>query len=160
MAFVPFTKDDQPTMAAFNEKFQQIFNLADSKTEMEILTYVGTGTYGPDNPNSLSFKSRPSFVVIFASQYMGGVYAADRFPIMINGEKNIVAFDMFTEEYSEQSALFQGHDSSADSFGGKISADGKTLYWYFEYFSSSEKSSSPGAQFNREGTKYWVLVLY
>lgn len=160
MSFVPFTKDDQPTMAAFNEKFQQIFDLADSKIEMEILTYVGTGTYGPDNPNSLSFKSRPSFVAIYAYQYMGGQYAADEYPTIIHSGHNAVSSATFTEQYTKGSGFFDEVDSNMDDFGGKISADGKTLYWYFEYFSSSDKSSSPSAQFNRERTKYWVLVLY
>lgn len=158
MAFVPFTKDDQPTMAAFNEKFQQIFDLADSKTEVELLTYMGTGTYGLDNPNSLSFKRRPSFVAIYAYQYMGGEYAADEYPTIIHSGHNAVSSATFTEQYTTGSGFFGEVDSNMDVFGGKISADGKTMYWYYDAFSDHIDSSA--MQFNRSGTKYYVLVLY
>lgn len=158
MAFVPFTKDDQPTMAAFNEKFQQIFDLADSKTEVELLTYMGTGTYGLDNPNSLSFKRRPSFVAIYAYQYMGGQYAADEYPTIIHSGHNAVSSATFTEQYTKGSGFFDEVDSNMDDFGGKISADGKTMYWYYDAY--SDHIGSATMQFNRSGTEYYVLVLY
>lgn len=65
MAFVPFTKDEQPTMAAFNEKFEQAIEqaLADG-TKIEVGSYVGTGTYGSSNKNSLTFSFDPKVVII------------------------------------------------------------------------------------------------
>lgn len=66
MAFVPFTKDDQPTMAAFNGKFQQAIDEAVSRgVKIEVGSYVGTGTYGSSNPNSLTFGFKPAIVFIF-----------------------------------------------------------------------------------------------
>lgn len=71
MAFVPFTKDEQPTMAAFNEKFEQAIGqaiqqaLADG-VKIEAGSYVGTGTYGGSNPCSISVPSGAKLVLIFA----------------------------------------------------------------------------------------------
>lgn len=64
MAFTPFTKDDLPTMAAFNEKLQAIFDDAESKAKIEVGSYVGTGTYGSMNKTSLTFGFVPKFVLI------------------------------------------------------------------------------------------------
>lgn len=65
MAFTPFTKDDLPTMAAFNEKLQQVIDEALFRgLKMETGSYVGTGTYGEDNQNSLTFGFEPKFVLI------------------------------------------------------------------------------------------------
>ena len=65
MAFVPFTKDDQPTMAAFNEKFQQAIDEAVSRgVKIEVGSYVGTGTYGSSNPNTLTFEFEPKLVFV------------------------------------------------------------------------------------------------
>lgn len=59
MAFVPFVETDQPTMAAFNEKFQSAIDSAVSiGLKLESGTYVGTGGYGTSKKNSLTF-SRP-----------------------------------------------------------------------------------------------------
>lgn len=65
MAFVPFTKDDQPTMAAFNEKFQQAIDAAVAAgMKIEKGSYIGTGTYGSSSKNSLTFGVEPKLVII------------------------------------------------------------------------------------------------
>lgn len=61
MAFVPFVETDQPTMAAFNEKFQQNYEAAVGSCAKVITgTYVGTGKY----PATLTFNEKPQLVVI------------------------------------------------------------------------------------------------
>ena len=65
MAFVPFTKEDQPTMAAFNEKFQQAIDQAIvGGVKIEVGSYVGTGTKGSANPNSLTFGFEPKGLIL------------------------------------------------------------------------------------------------
>lgn len=45
MAYTPFTKDDQPTMQAFNEKFQQTIDEAlRLGIKVKAGSYTGTGT--------------------------------------------------------------------------------------------------------------------
>lgn len=36
---------------------------------MEYFSYQGTGTYGPDNPSTLSFSKRPLFFLILSDYY-------------------------------------------------------------------------------------------
>ena len=55
-----------------DDAFQQIKTLinnvqssADSKARIQTGSYVGTGTYGPDNPCSLTFGFEPKFVFVF-----------------------------------------------------------------------------------------------
>ena len=65
MAFTPFVETDQPTMAEFNEKFQECIQSAlDAGVQIETGSYVGTGTYGASNPNTLTFEFSPKFIVI------------------------------------------------------------------------------------------------
>ena len=62
MAFVPFTKDDQPTMEAFNEKFQQAIDEAVSRgVKIEVGSYVGTGT----SSATITLGYKPDFLAVF-----------------------------------------------------------------------------------------------
>lgn len=54
-----------------NDAFQQIKTLidnvqtsADGKAKIQTGSYVGTGTYGPNNPCSITFDFEPSFLII------------------------------------------------------------------------------------------------
>lgn len=65
MAFTPFVETDQPTMAAFNEKFQEAINAAiELGLTVEVGTYVGTGTCGVNNKNSLTFFGVPKLLIV------------------------------------------------------------------------------------------------
>ena len=66
MAFTPFTESDQPTMSAFNQKFQDAIQEAASKDlVIESGTYKGTGKYGISNKNKIVFSSKPVVVFLF-----------------------------------------------------------------------------------------------
>lgn len=68
MAFIPFTEEDRPTMAAFNEKFQQAIQEAVTLApNVAIGSYVGTGKYGSSNPNTLNFSFKPKILCISSS---------------------------------------------------------------------------------------------
>ena len=69
VAFTPFVETDQPTMAAFNGKFQELLQAAlDSDVKIGNGSYVGTGKYGQENPNSLTFSFFPRFLMIAGYQ--------------------------------------------------------------------------------------------
>ena len=62
-----------------NDAFQQIKTLidnvqtsTDSKARIQIGSYVGTGTYGANNPCSLTFDFEPNIVAIFAKHSVYG----------------------------------------------------------------------------------------
>lgn len=69
MAFIPFTEEDRPTMAAFNEKFQQAIATASEdaiskSAKVAFGSYIGTGKVGKENPNSISLPFDPKAVII------------------------------------------------------------------------------------------------
>lgn len=66
MAFTPFTADDQPTMAAFNEKFQSILADATDKVDSKIVigTYMGTFVNVSVPPVIIELGFTPSAVFI------------------------------------------------------------------------------------------------
>ena len=69
MAFTPFIESDQPTMAAFNEKFSEAISTAingalDADIKVETGSYTGTGKYGKSNPNRLTFDFVPKLVIV------------------------------------------------------------------------------------------------
>lgn len=73
MAFVPFTESDQPTMAAFNQKFKDaIQDGIDGGLQIIEGSYTGTGRYGEGNENSLSFPKPPKFLMIGGASGMKG----------------------------------------------------------------------------------------
>ena len=59
MAFTPFTESDQPTMAAFNEKFQECIQAAENMIETG--SYVGDG----NNVKTITFSTSPLFLFIY-----------------------------------------------------------------------------------------------
>ncbi|WP_298030305.1 hypothetical protein [uncultured Dysosmobacter sp.] len=67
MAFTPFVESDQPTMAAFNEKFRELIAEAVGQApKIEMGSYVGTGTSGKENPVCLTFNFVPKLIAIGA----------------------------------------------------------------------------------------------
>ena len=125
MAFVPFTKDDQPTMAAFNERFQQVIDEAVSRgVKIEVGSYVGTNTYGADNPNSLTFRFKPKLVFVFGRSE--NIYTSF----------GVFALDQLTDKYI-QGGYFVEVGFNYDSVATKLYAKKveKTLSWYSTYSS-------------------------
>lgn len=115
------------------KKLQQLLQQAQTDIEngVEIITgsYIGTGTYGKDNPNSLRFERKPMLVALLYLFYSNGTFQA----IFSNSTNKIVScmyLDSLSEDYKEN-AGFNASASYYNSFGKK-SADGKTIYWYAE----------------------------
>lgn len=75
MAFTPFTEADQPTMAAFNEKFQSAIEDAVLKgVKSKLGSYQGTGS---SSSVSLSFDFSPVVVIVMAADsrnYFGAIF--------------------------------------------------------------------------------------
>ena len=91
-------------------------------------SYVGTGTYGADNSNSLSFDFVPKLIEvrngIFAPLQLFAGTATSAFQANTTGETNIQTVSW--------------------------SADGKTVYWYCPH--------GPATQLNKQGTEYYYVA--
>ena len=75
MNVTPFVGTDNFNMATFNNMISQINSgvdneisdvlaQSDTKAKIQIGSYVGTGTFGADNPNTLTFDFAPKAVIV------------------------------------------------------------------------------------------------
>lgn len=147
MAYTPFTKDDQPTMQAFNEKFEQaIAQAIDSGLKAEIGSYVGTGEDGAENPNKLTFSFIPSMVIVVKQGSYG--FALDG------------TFGSYSLFWIPGITYFNpggsGSASYADAQKNKITLSGKTLIWYRD---SGSENGNPSHQLNELGTTYFYAAI-
>lgn len=130
MAFVPFTKDDQPTMAAFNERFQQAIDEAVSRgVKIEVGSYVGTGTYGSSNPNTLTLEFEPKLIVITEKGY--GVN-----PLGSQWNNSVILVQGSYSMYVQTSKLC------------KFNVAGKNATWYTEGSAGFQQLNSSGTTYN------------
>lgn len=110
------------------------------KSSIQILSYVGTGVYGVDNPCSISADAPIKLLL-----YLGSVYSSGGFSTVIYRDRMLA--DVLTTIYVRDMCFKYSSDSVCY---GKKSADGKTFFWY---------SGSASAQFNGSGTTYYFLVV-
>lgn len=113
------------------------------KPRVQVVSYVGTGTYGKDNPCSITVDFKIN-TILFLS------FLGNNGKMLINNyATRAMIGDVLTTEYVA-SRGFSDQNSSYPTYGKK-SADGKTFSWYHEYNSSY--------QCNNSGFKYYYLVI-
>lgn len=142
MAFTPFTKEDQPTMANFNEKF--LSAILEGKTQaldegVKIATgsYTGTGTYGASNKNSLTFDFDPKLVYIYKTT---GNYTYQ----MFCGVGAARTFTAFAGDSSSGTATLSRYSSV-------MNLNGNQLTWYYY--------EGAGSQLNEAGGTYNYIAI-
>lgn len=87
-SFEPFVSSDAFSMSTFNSKLGGAFGRVDeaiaSAGNCKIATgsYVGTNTYGENNPNTLTFDFEPK-IVFLTSNYIG-TYGQMEYVIFLN----------------------------------------------------------------------------
>ena len=98
-------------------------------------TYTGTGTYGSANPNTLSFTTPPSTVIITRNDSTG------------------LAAQMVLQQGSEQAVFTSTNTSNTYHRVNKVtwSNDGKTVSWYC--------AQDAGAQLNASGESYTFVAI-
>lgn len=105
------------------------------KARLQVVSYVGTGTYGSSNPNSLTFDFVPKFIVIIGknSKNTNNLQYSLLSPLL-----DIGAFLSLETNYNAYSAV------------PIVSVSGKTITWY---------SIGDGYQLNTAGTKYYAIAI-
>ena len=126
--------------------------IAQEATRIETGTYVGTGMYGADNPNSLTFDFVPKAVFIIGCEKSDGTKSV-YFGSDVDSFNCAMYYDLLTTEYKENVGF--GRNFNSNYRYGKRSIDGKTFYWYATY------PSSPSAdyQLNVAGTTYYYWAF-
>jgi hypothetical protein len=95
-------------------------------------TYAGTGTYGPSNPNVLTFSFVPKIVIVATTE------SASRIPpvVFVSGAMATVVVG----------------GSSTNTYEYTVTWSGKTLSWYVP-------SSTAAVQLNKSGIIYkWIAL--
>lgn len=119
-----------------NEALLKIFNTATSKARIVTGNYVGTGTYGPKNPCSLTFDFTPKIVLM----HLRGDSASSTSTHCMVFVWNI------TNDF------YIGH--AGDSHNS-VTYSGNTISWY----NTTGNLASAGAQLNASGTTYWYTAI-
>ena len=112
---------------------------ADEKAKMQVGSYVGTGTYGSDNPNSLTFDGKPKFVFVAQKAQSTSSARGYYFTAVVNQETAMV------ERVATDS-------TSTDAHFVQLSWGDKTVSWYS--IANAER------QLNTSGTEYVYTIFY
>lgn len=119
------------------------------KARVQVVSYVGTGTYGSSNPNSLTFDFVPKVVMfLYMQNFIGGYYSRfmhDATSYFTSDRDNVISNTLSTE-YKQKEGF--GYVSTAQH--GKISEDKRTIYWY---------NNNPDNQANSQGWTYYYLGI-
>lgn len=119
------------------------------KARVQVVSYVGTGTYGSSNPNSLTFDFPPKVVLfLYMQNFIGGYYSRfmhDATSYFTSDRDNVISNTLSTE-YKQKEGF--GYVSIVQH--GKISEDKRTIYWY---------NNNPDNQANSQGWTYYYLGI-
>ncbi len=107
------------------------------KARVQVVSYVGTGTYGESNPNSLTFDFVPKLVIISSAPVQNSyVYIAIMVP-----DAGI---------YSVVMSTYLGYESRTPGGSGIVTKNNKTITFY---------SGDNTAQLNGSGIKYYAAAI-
>lgn len=132
MNVTPFQSTDEFTMDGFNGKIAAVNSDVDSEiasaltgfARIETGSYVGTGTYGADNPNTLTFGFAPKLVIINNGDYQGvcWIYGTTGMMSMENGNLSIMS------SIKDKTLSWYSTSSSSSDFK-QLNISGRTYYY-------------------------------
>lgn len=110
------------------------------KVQLATGSYVGTGTYGANNPNTLTFASAPKIWSIYAYDHNAGTGLWNTFTLSMIIPAGITSFTL----------PYQGSNATELT----LSYNGNAVSWY------TETGNSAAMQFNTSGDiyYYWALI--
>lgn len=116
-----------------------------NKARVQMVSYIGTGTYGKDNPCSLTFDFPPKILVRIVVGGPGYSYPnAMRYRYL-----GAISLDGMTAEYKNYAGLSEQDD---DPYSwGKLTDLGKKISWY--------NTHDANRQMNGSGIAYTILAL-
>ena len=156
MNVTPFVGTDNFNMETFNNMISQINDgvngeISDvlaqlgTKAKMQVGSYVGTGSYGADNPNTLTFNFPPKYLLIVGSDDDTRVTGDFLFWIA----PAPTAMSIITTAMS-------GASSMQSNIRNVFSVSGNTLSWYYNTVVDDYSSSR---QFNTNSKVFYWLAI-
>lgn len=152
-----------------NDAFQQIKTLvdnaqssADSKARIQTGSYVGTGTYGANNPCSLTFDFEPKFLLFFQQNIIQNY--PDAYPPVPRNDK---VWSLITEGIWANNILYINYENArSEGYVVNKIVWGKTVTWYsvnleqgVDGVIENNKNISAMSQFNISGTIYKYVAI-
>lgn len=113
-----------------------------NKASMQVVSYVGTGTYGQNNPQKVSVDFKINSIL-----YLGYKSREYGFYHMFSGNQSRVYVNI--NQVSTVYEHYIGFHDNGEYVYGKKSQDEKTFFWY----------SSNSAGLNSSGNTYYFLVI-
>lgn len=122
-----------------------IASLPLSGAQIETGSYVGTGTYGEDNPNSLTFSFTPKllFITSGGSEKEGTCYFFGIFPCLA-----------FSNDFDIAKGYYYAEGSLWGNTSGCSKIEGNTVLWRCNY-----SESDPNKQFNYNRYIYHYIAI-
>ena len=123
---------------------------ADVNTRASITagSYTGTGTYGGNNPNHLTFNEEPFLVFLYAYNWSDNWGQIQRTDV----NSRIMMIPQFLPVGLPNKNNVLGFSQDGGSGRGWKSGDGKTIYWY--------SSTNADHQYNYSGYVYYYMAIY
>ena len=125
-----------------DDVFEEINQLLSDKVQRVFGSYVGTGVYGEEHPNHLSFEDPPVFVLLFTP-----------------GQSR----RMFIPGSVDGTAYYSGETDSYFSNQYTWDESGKNLSWFCDYGGSagggSDSNASAAGQMNAQKTYEYVAFI-
>ena len=118
-------------------------NTANSKAKIQIISYVGTGTYGEENPTVITFSFSPEMIFLARS--------SDYLRFTKNVSTSYAENDFFSYSFSDPQGGANGY--------GKKSNDGKTFSMYAVPKSTQYPGRAAGSQNNSAGVTYSYIAI-
>ena len=115
-----------------------IDNILKDKARIQTGSYVGTGTYGGDNPSSLTFDFAPKYVQICAFRDM---------------THNFIGLFYYSPQRMFAGQIYSGYNNNVywSVANLSVSVDGNTITWH--------EGSNADYQLNSNGTPYYYVAI-
>ena len=118
-----------------------------NKTKVELFSYVGTNTYGENNPTILTFDFKPKFLWFVGKQPVSGGEPFS--PAIPSGN----FYPWIATENTPTTRTSRVGFGNPNNIQGWMSADGKTLTW-FNY-----STSNASDQLNSSNARYYYIAI-
>lgn len=107
-------------------------------------SYIGTGTYGEGNPNSITFDFTPILFWVVKYRVEGTTYFSQEM-----SESPMIYTPILSENYTEGGGFY--NDAAASRSYAKVADNGKTIIWYH--------ADNATKQLNSSGYAYYYLAI-
>lgn len=107
-------------------------------------SYIGTGTYGEGNPNSITFDFTPILFWVVKYRVEGTTYFSQEM-----SESPMIYTPILSENYTEGGGFYD--DAAAGRSYAKVADNGKTIIWYHK--------ENANKQLNSSGYAYYYLAI-